>query len=190
MDVRSRRSSESSWFPLYPLLRRHPAESYSFRLDVRCVVHRRTPGAHPRPKSQRLKPVHRTLPIHNKASVLWASPPPERPSLPLAGVRWARATPPTGLPMFPIPLLHACRRHYPGGTGRCSRRSLPDRCRPSPCYGRVGFRVTRFEACSAFIRVAARMVAESPCAAHLIGVHHKYAGFRYFYSTLCVPSMH
>ena len=26
-----------------------------------------------------------------------------------------------------IPLFHTCRRHYPGGTGRCSRRSLPDR---------------------------------------------------------------
>jgi len=24
-----------------------------------------------------------------------------------------------------IPLFHACRRHYPGGTGRCARRSLP-----------------------------------------------------------------
>ena len=31
------------------------------------------------------------------------------------------STPPAGLPPF-----HACRRHYPGGAGRCSRRSLPD----------------------------------------------------------------
>ena len=26
-----------------------------------------------------------------------------------------------------IPRFHTCRRHYPGGTGRCARRSLPDR---------------------------------------------------------------
>ena len=31
-----------------------------------------------------------------------------------------------------IPLFHACRRHYPGGTGRCSFRSLPGRWQPSP----------------------------------------------------------
>ena len=61
-----------------------------------------------------------------------------------------------------IPLLHTCRRHYPGGTGRCSRRSLPDRWQPSPYSGRVGFRITRFEACAAFTRVAARVVAEPP----------------------------
>ena len=61
-----------------------------------------------------------------------------------------------------IPLFHACRRHYPGGSGRCSRRSLPGRWQPSPFYRRVGFRITRFEACAAFTLVAARMVAESP----------------------------
>ena len=66
-----------------------------------------------------------------------------------------------------IPLFHACRRQYPGGTGRCPRRSLPGRWQPSPKPGRVGFRVTRFEACSAFTCVAARMVAEPPKAALL-----------------------
>ena len=34
-----------------------------------------------------------------------------------------------------IPLFHTCRRHYPGGTGRCSHRSLPDRWQPSPSSG-------------------------------------------------------
>ena len=88
---------------------------------------------------------------------------PDRPGLPLAGVRLARATPPTGLPVLrPSPPFHACRRHYPGGSGRCSRRSLPGRWQPSPFYHRVGFRITRFEACAAFTLVAARMVAESP----------------------------
>ena len=64
-----------------------------------------------------------------------------------------------------IPLFHACRRHYPGGAGRCACRSLLDRWQPSPLFRRVGLRVARFEACSAFTRVAARMVAEPPKAA-------------------------
>ena len=49
-------------------------------------------------------------------------------------------------------------------------RSLPDRWQPSPFLWRVGFRITRFEACSAFTRVAARMVAKPPLAARYIGV--------------------
>ena len=61
-----------------------------------------------------------------------------------------------------VPLFHACRRHYPGGASRCARRSLPSRWQPSPLFGRVGLRVARFEACSTFTRVAARMVAEPP----------------------------
>ena len=64
-----------------------------------------------------------------------------------------------------IPLFHACRRHYPGGIGRCLRRSLPDPCQPSSSVGRVGFRINRFEACSAFARATARMVAGPPKAA-------------------------
>ena len=36
-----------------------------------------------------------------------------------------------------------------------------------PSEGRVGFRIARFGACSAFTRVAARMVAEPPKAASL-----------------------
>ena len=63
------------------------------------------------------------------------------------------------------PLLHTCHRQYPGGTGRCSRRSLPDRWQPSPFQRRVGFRIVRFEACSAFTRVVACVVAEPPEAA-------------------------
>ncbi|MCY4587802.1 MAG: hypothetical protein OXB98_17330, partial [Bryobacterales bacterium] len=39
------------------------------------------------------------------------------------------------------------------------------RWQPSPYSGRVGFRITRFEACAAFTRVAARVVAEPPWAA-------------------------
>ena len=83
------------------------------------------------------------------------------------GIPVGSCTPPTGLPVLrPSPLLH----QYPGGTGRCSRRSLPSRWQPSPYYRRVGFRITRFEACSAFTKIAARMLAEPPIAALLIGV--------------------
>jgi len=63
------------------------------------------------------------------------------------------------------PLFHTCHRQYPGGTGRCSRRSLPDRWQPSPFQRRVGFRIVLFEACSAFTRVVACVVAEPPEAA-------------------------
>ena len=49
-----------------------------------------------------------------------------------------------------VPLFHACCRHYPGGAGRCLRRSLPDPWQPSPLNRRVGFRIIGFEACTAF----------------------------------------
>ena len=67
-------------------------------------------------------------------------------------------------------LFHTCHRQYPGGTGRCSHRSLPDRWQPSPFPRRVGFRITCFEACAAFTRVVACVVAEPPEAARCIGV--------------------
>ena len=104
--------------------------------------------------------LHRRYPV---SLVLRASPPP----------RTAR-TDPRGLPVgachatarasrvASASLFHACRRQYPGGAGRCLRRSLPGPWQPSPYYRRVGFRITRFGACSAFTRVAARMVAEPP----------------------------
>ena len=68
------------------------------------------------------------------------------------------------------PLFHTCHRQYPGGTGRCSRRSLPDRWQPSPFQRRVGFRSARFEACAAFTCVVACVVTEPPKAARCIGV--------------------
>ena len=71
--------------------------------------------------------------------VLQASPPPCRPDLTLAGCRLARATPPDRASRVASTLLfHACCRHYPGGTCRCLRRSLPDRWQPSPISRRVG----------------------------------------------------
>ena len=61
-----------------------------------------------------------------------------------------------------LSLLSTCHRHYPGGTGRCLRRSLPGRCQPSPYLRRVGFRIARFEACAAFAQATACGLAESP----------------------------
>ena len=69
-----------------------------------------------------------------------------------------------------IPLFHACRRHYPGGTGRCSRRSLPDRWQPSPLFRRVGFRITRFEACAAFMTLRPSWSLNRPGRPFVIGV--------------------
>ena len=87
---------------------------------------------------------------------------PAGPACPSRGSGWCVLTTDRVSRVATIPLFHACRRHYPGGTGRCPRRSLPGRWQPSPRYGRVGFRIARFEACSAFTRVAARMVARPP----------------------------
>ncbi len=104
---------------------------------------------------------------HYPASlVLRTSPPPCRPNLALAGCRLARATPPAGLPVLrPSPPFHTCRRYYPGGTGRCLRRSLPDRWQPSPYSGRIGFRIASFRGLRSVHIVAARVVAEPPRAA-------------------------
>ena len=95
---------------------------------------------------------------------------PDGPACPSRDSGWCVHTTDRASRVASIPLLHACRRHYPGGTGQCARRSLPSRWQPSPFYRRVGFRITRFEACSAFTKVAARMLAEPPMAALLIGV--------------------
>ena len=81
------------------------------------------------------------------------------PACPSRGSGWCVHTTDRASRVAPVPLFHACRRHYPGGTGRRSCRSLPGRWQPSPIARRVGFRISRFEACSAFTRVAARMVA-------------------------------
>ena len=96
---------------------------------------------------------------------------PDRPGLPLAGVRFARATPPTGLPVLrPSPsCMHAAAITPTEPAGALVARFPADGSLPR-IFRRVGFRMTRFEACSAFTRVAACMLAEPPMAALLIGV--------------------
>ena len=126
----------------------------------------------PSPFGHRSSPEAPSLRRHYPAStVLQASPPPCRPNLTLTGCRLARATPPGRASRVASTLLfHACCRQYPGGTCRCTCHSLPDGYQPSPLSGRVGFRIMPFEACSAFTRVAARMVAKPPWAARCVGV--------------------
>ena len=52
------------------------------------------------------------------------------------GLRLAPAVVPARRPgVATVPLFHACRRHYPGGAGRCARRSLPGRWQPAPLFG-------------------------------------------------------
>ena len=105
------------------------------------------------------------------SSVLRASPPPYRPGLPLAGSRLPRARHRQGfpcccafhLPCMPTPLP----RRIPAGALVAL---FPADRRPSPIDRRVGFRINRFGACSAFTRVPACMVAEPPKAALLAKV--------------------
>ena len=89
--------------------------------------------------------------------VLQASPPPSAPR----GVPVAACTAPYA---FHLPCI---RRHYPGGNRPVLTALLPAGRRPSPILRRVGFRVSRFEACSAFTHVPACMVAKPPKAAIL-----------------------
>ena len=113
----------------------------------------------PYPSRTRAPSLRRHYPA---SSVLRAHPPPCRPGLPSRGSGWSVRSTGRASRVAAIPLFHACRRHYPGVTGQCSRRSLPGRWQPSPLVWWVGFRIGDFEACSAFTRVAACMVTEPP----------------------------
>ena len=106
---------------------------------------------------------------HYPASpVLRASPSPCRPSLPLAGFRLPRARRRQGFPCchaFHPPCMPApLPRRKPAGALVAL---FPVGRRPSPNLRRVDFRDALFEACSAFTRVPACMVAEPPKAALL-----------------------
>ena len=92
--------------------------------------------------------LHRRYPA---SPVLQASPPPcaARPDPRGLSVGACHATGRASR-VASVPLFHACCRHYPGGAGRCLRRSLPDPWQPSPLNRRVGFRIIGFEACTAF----------------------------------------
>ena len=97
---------------------------------------------------------------------------PTRPSLLLTEF-WLRATTSLhwGFPCSDDFLFHACRRHYPGGIVGCCRYPVQRR-RPSLQTRQVGFRIILFEACSAFTRVPACMVAEPPKVTRYTRVLH------------------
>ena len=146
------------------MLRNSPAPSRG--------VHRQSHSRGPSSLRHPSTPEAPFLDGHYPASpVLRASPPPCRPGLPLAGSRLPRARHRQGfpcccafhLPCMPTPLP----RRKPAGALVAL---FPAGRRPSPIDRRVGFRIMCFEACSAFTRVPACMVAEPPKAARLAKV--------------------
>ena len=82
-----------------------------------------TPGACSRSPS--LPPEAPSLGRHCPASTVIRASPPPWPARPCPHGSSVGACHATGRAsrVASIPLFHTCRRHYPGGTGRCSRRS-------------------------------------------------------------------
>jgi hypothetical protein len=113
-----------------------------------------------RPPSTEAPSLHRSYPA---SSVLRASPPSqsarpvshELPVDPNRDHRW-------DFPCCVWSPLPACRRHYPGRSDGICSLVRSHSLRPSPKPGRVGSCISLFEACSAFTRVTACMLAESP----------------------------
>jgi hypothetical protein len=102
--------------------------------------------------------LHRHYPA---SSVIRTSPPPQTapPALTSCGLttcghRW-------GFPCCVWSPLPACRRHYPGRIDKICPLTVPSTS-AFPFPRRVGSCITLFEACSAFTRVTAYMLAESP----------------------------
>ena len=83
---------------------------------------------------------------HYPASSVVRTSPPPRPAQPCPhGVPvGACHTTDRASRVAPIPLFHACRRQYPGGTSRCACRSLPGQWQPSPTYRRGRLPHSRF----------------------------------------------
>jgi hypothetical protein len=59
--------------------------------------------------------------------------------------------------------------HTPAIRTRCSLRSLPVSCQPSPCFNRVGVRIALYEACSVFTHIRTCSLADSLARAFDIG---------------------
>lgn len=88
---------------------------------------------------------HLGHPLERTSSVLWASPTPDvaRPVPRGRPVRGHAPPPPQAAPVAWMSLLHACRRHYPGGTAGCLRSSSPA-AEAFLKFSQVGFRVIPF----------------------------------------------
>jgi hypothetical protein len=89
---------------------------------------------------------------------------PQRPGLALAGCRLAGRPATVGdLPCCGRSPVPTCRRHYPGGiVSEGGSLACDSRQRPSPSPCRVGSHIRCFEACSAFTRVTACLLAGPP----------------------------
>src|SRR3989454_2945062 len=68
----------------------------------------------------------------------------------------------TGVPPLAQITFPACRAHYPGGPEPVRVSVASRSVRPSPFLGRVGVRISTFEACLGFTRVTACKVAQPP----------------------------
>src|SRR5450432_4545208 len=107
---------------------------------------------------------------------------PRAPSLSLTGVRLVIADHALGLPVFRALSLCTCRRHYPGAaSGRTASLIHPARISLPRKGCRVGLRIVRFEACSAFTHVAACTLALSPIRDTLS------EGFSHFVTSMTAP---
>ena len=122
----------------------------------------------PSPFGHRSSPEAPSLHRHYPASPVLRAPPPScRPKTAPRGVP-VRCVPhhPQDFPcchLLPLPCVPASLPRRVQRGARLAR--FPLRLRPSPFLRWVGPRITRFEACSTFTRVPARMFAEPPKAA-------------------------
>src|SRR6476646_5323467 len=107
---------------------------------------------------------------------------PRAPGLSLAGVRLVITDHASGLPVLRTLSLCACCRHYPGAAaGRIASLVHPSRVSLPRKGRRVGLRIVRFEACSAFTRVTACTLAPSPIRDTLT------RGFSHFVTSMTAP---
>src|SRR6201997_1550460 len=108
---------------------------------------------------------------------------PSAPSLSLTGVRLIIPDHAMGLPVLRALSLCTCCRHYPGAAaGRSLRSCLPNRVSLPRFHVRIGLHIVLFEACSAFTRVAACTLAQSP-------MRDRYPGASDISSPPCLPRL-
>ena len=118
---------------------RPPSPAAPQLLDTGAQAHRQSPLAH----SFRRSTKGPSLPRHYPRSPVLRPPPRPADSAPHdAAVGPYRFRPPTGASCCTPPLVHACCRHYPGGT--TTRVRFPSWRRPSPYPGGIGFRIRCF----------------------------------------------
>src|SRR5713101_4591941 len=109
---------------------------------------------------------------------------PKAPDLSLAGVRLIIADHAMGLPVLRMRTLslYTCRRHYPCAASERIASLISSRRISLPRKGcRVDLRIVLFEACSAFTRVTACILALSPICDTLI------EGFSHFVTSMTAP---